>query len=282
MRVTAERRGGPWSGLATLVPWVLFQTLAQRRRRLVYWMAGLGGFAFYLGAFFPSIQGNQALDDMLKDLPPYLEPLVGQVSNFTTAAGFLDAKLFLLTGPVILAAFTIAFGISIVAGEEQAGTLDLVLSYPLTRGRLVVEKYVAMGAATALLAASQAVGLWGAAAAYNYELDAGGLAAVSLHLWLLAMALGSVALLIANASGRRGVAAGATALFALISYLINSLAGLSTTADTLRPLSVFYYYHGHAPILEGVNWNDVAVLGLFCLACLAASLVAVNRRDLGT
>ena len=225
------------------VLWIFLQTLSQRRRAILYWAGALAALTFYVGAFYPSIQGNEVLNELFKDLPAYLVALFGEVVGIATAEGFLDSKVFLLTAPAYMAIFTIGFGISIIAGEEHARTIDLLLANPISRTRVVLEKYAAMALATLVLVVAQGLGMWLASAAFRFPLSAGA---------------------------------------ALISYFINSFAALSETSRRLRPLSLFYYYHGHEPFFKGVHWGDLGVLAGFTLFCLALSLVAVNRRDLGT
>lgn len=268
---------------ARFVPWIFYQTLVQRRRTLIYWMLAMGGLAFYTASFYPTlVAGNEALDQLVAQLPPYLEAVLGQVAGFTSPEGYLDSKLYLLFAPFVLMVYTIRFGISIIAGEEQAKTIDLLLANPVTRTRVVLEKYAAMLVATALIVAATGLGVWLAAVVYGFGVNTAGLVAVNVHLWFLLVALGTLAMLVANATAS-GILAGTVAgAVAVISYFINSFAVLSKTAERLRPLSLFYYYRGHNPFFEGLHWGDLAVLGLFTLVCLVLGVAAVNRRDLGT
>jgi len=65
----------------SFVPWIFYQTLVQRRRTLLYWMAAMGGLTFYTASFYPSLveSNQQALNDLVNQLPPYMEALFGQM-----------------------------------------------------------------------------------------------------------------------------------------------------------------------------------------------------------
>ena len=266
------------------VPWIFYQTLVQRRRTLLYWMAAMGGLTFYTASFYPTlVEGNQqALNDLVNQLPPYMEALFGQMAGFTSPEGYLDAKLYLLFMPFVLMVYTIRFGLSIIAGEEQAKTIDILLANPISRTRVVLEKYAAMLVATALIVASVAAGVWLAATLYTFDIDTRGLIAISLHLYALIITLGTLAMFIANATANTWGAAGITALVAVVSYFINSFATLSETAERLRPLSLFYYYRGHEPLFSGVHVGDLLVFTTLTIVFLVLGVIAVNRRDLGT
>lgn len=267
----------------TFVPWIFYQTLVQRRRTLLYWMLALGGLTFYTASFYPTlVAGNQeSLNQLANQLPPYMEALFGKVAGFASPEGYLDAKLYLLFMPFVLMVYTIRFGTSIIAGEEQAKTIDLLLANPVSRTRVVLEKYAAMLVATALLVGVVGFAVWLAAVLYNFEVNTSGLVAVSLHLYGLMITLGTLAMFIANATANTLVASGVTALIAVVSYFINSFATLSETAERLQPLSLFYYYRGHEPLFSGVHAADLGVFALLSAVFLVLGVVAVNRRDLG-
>ncbi len=260
---------------------ILRDAIYRRRRSLLYWNVGLFALSFYLGAFVPSVIGNKTLDMLAQQLPAYAEALFGKISGFTTPEGFIDGKLFLVTAPLLFLVFTTGFATDIIAGDERRGTLELLLSAPLPRSQVVLERFGALVLATGMMAASQALGLVAAAALFAFDLAPSRVFAVTIHLFMLAVAFGAFALFLGNLLGRRGLAAGLTALLAVLSYLTNSMAQVSDVLKPFRPFSLFYYYHGHRPLLEGVNWQDVGVMAAVALACLGASLWAVERRDLG-
>jgi len=92
--------------------------------------------------------------------------------------------------------------------------------------------------------------------------------------------VGAVALASAALTGRRALATGAAAAFALVGFLLNGLAPLVDSIDWLKYLSLFYYYEGHDPIGNGVDGADLAVLGAATLALTALAVVGFRQRDL--
>ena len=51
----------------------------------------------------------------------------------------------------LLAVFAIGAGAALIGGEEAQGTMDLLLSYPIRRWRVVAEKFAALVVATVLI-----------------------------------------------------------------------------------------------------------------------------------
>ncbi len=73
-------------------------------------------------------------------------------TDFISPVGYLNSQLFFLMLPIILGIFAISLGSDALAGEEGRGTLDLLLSTPLSRRKAVLEKFATMLAGTAVQA----------------------------------------------------------------------------------------------------------------------------------
>jgi ABC-2 type transport system permease protein len=52
---------------------------------------------------------------------------------------------------VLLIIFTTGIGARAIAGEEESGRLDLLLAYPVSRTRVVVQRFAALVVATLLV-----------------------------------------------------------------------------------------------------------------------------------
>jgi ABC-2 type transport system permease protein len=104
--------------------------------------------------------------------------------------------------------------------------------------------------------------------------------ALSLHLAFFGWAVGACSLALAATTGRRALASGVAAAFALLGFLLNGLAPLVDSIEWLKYLSLFYYYEGHDPIGNGVDAGDLAVLGAATLALTAVAVAGLRQRDL--
>jgi len=68
------------------------------------------------------------------------------MSELLTPAGFLHTELFSYM-PLVIGFFSILAGSGLVAGDEENGTLDLVLAHPVSRLSLFAGRWLAMLAA---------------------------------------------------------------------------------------------------------------------------------------
>jgi ABC-2 type transport system permease protein len=166
------------------------------------------------------------------------------------------------------------------AGEESRGTIDVLLSYPVSRRRVVLEKAAAVLVGCIVAAAAVWVLALAGAAASSSPLPADRLAEALVMLVLLGLAFGAMALAISAFSGNRAAAIGVAIGVMVVMYLIDALAAIVDGLNAIRPLSLFRYYIGNDPLRNGLNFADAGVLAAVIAVFLVAALVAFDRRDL--
>ena len=113
--------------------------------------------------------------------------------------------------PLLLLVAAIGTGAGAIAGEEERGTLELLLANPISRTRAVLEKSAALVVEIIALGLVLWVALWIGKLSVGMDISAGNLAAATLAAVLLAVAYGALAVLIGAATGRRALAIGVTA-----------------------------------------------------------------------
>ena len=181
----------------------------------------------------------------------------------------------------LLTILAIAYGAATLAGEEDAGSLDLFLAaYPLTRRRVVLEKGGRLTLTLVALAVvvTASVLLVGAFADLNVGVDR--VVSASLGSVLVALFVGLLAMLTGAATGSRPLAIGLpTAVFAA-SYLVVGLAGLVSWMKPLRYVSPLYHATGTLPLRDGLPAANYALLMALCAAAILGAVVAFDRHDL--
>ena len=259
---------------------VFAKGLRDQWRSLLAWALAVAALALMVAAFYPSVKASMASYQQIADQMPKVlrDAFVG--SDIGSPAGWLDTKLFSMMAPIMLLVYAIAAGARGVAGEEEEGTLDLLLAQPVSRGRVLLQKYADVLVGVALLTATLFATLVASAPLFEIHLGAWQLFQGSLLVGLLGLAFGSVAFLVAAAWGRRGLAAGVAGGLAGVMYLMNILAPESTLLERLRPVSLFSYY-GVAPLSEGLRAADVAAFGSTALVAFALAYAVFSRRDIG-
>jgi ABC-2 type transport system permease protein len=260
------------------------KTLRDLRRGFLLWSAGLVGLVAMLVSVYPSIRKNPALDTLVQSYPGALKGFIGFGGelDYSTPAGYLGMELFSLMVPLLLLIAAVAAGSAAIAGEEERGTLDLLLSLPVSRQRVALEKLGALVAETSGLGVVLWLSLWIGSRAAGMKIGAGHLGAATIGAVLLAIGYGCIALMLGAATGRRGLSIGLAAAAAVAAYLVNSLAPLVSALDGVQRATPFYYYAEGDPLRQGLEVADALVLLAVGVAAGAIAVVAAERRDLGS
>jgi len=185
-----------------------------------------------------------------------------------------------MMAPILFLVFAVGFGAGTVAGEEEQGTLDLLLANPLSRRRVVLEKFGALSIGIILLAVIYWAGLAVGVAIVGEDMNLLNIAAACFSLALLGMTFGTLSLAIGCATGKRNLAMAGTGGLAVVTYFLNALAPVIDFLEPFRGVSPFYYYIGGDPLNNGLNAGHAGVLIGLIAVFLGAALLLFERRDL--
>lgn len=237
--------------------------------------------AFYFTFAFPTYSSAFNLQDLLDKIPPAMKALIGgQLMDVSTVNGFLNIELFPFMLPAILGGYAIAQGSGLTAGEESRGTIDVLLSYPVSRRSLIVQKSMAAAIAVLVVAGAVWLGAVIGAGGSGSAIDGGDVAAGLVLASLLALDIGALALAIGGWRGSRSGAAGIAAAVLVVSYFINALAPLIDTINSIRQVSIFYWYLEGDPLRRGLAIGDAVILAIVGLVLFGAAVILFERRNL--
>lgn len=260
---------------------VAVKAVRDQRRALLFWALGLVAMIGMYVGIYPSMRGQTSYRDILDSMPESLRALfvASGLEDVTTGPGYLYVELLSFMAPLLVLLYAVGAGASAVAGEEDRHTLDLLLAHPVSRTRVVLEKVGAMVAGLLVLGTTLVVAIIVLGALVDMGLSSAYVVATVVHLLLLGLVFGSMALLVGCVTGRVGLSRAVPGLLAVVAYLVN---GLGLTVDWLRPLrpaSPFYQYLDHDPIRHGLSWPAVAVALATSAVLLLAAVWAFRRRD---
>ena len=246
-----------------------------RARSTVLTALGMASVILMVGALFPAV--GDSIGRL--EVPEGVAELLGG-ADYGTIAGWMRSEIGAVYGPLVIAATAITAAAGSTAGEEESGILAVVLAHPVERSRLIVEKATAVALSVVVIAFGVWLGLVAGVAVAGGGISLGHQAALAVHLAFFGFASGALALALAAVTGRKAVAAGGAAAFAVVGFLINGLAPLVGGVSWLKFASPFYYYAGHDPLGNGIDLADLAVLGAATAALMVIAILGFRYRDL--
>ena len=191
------------------------------------------------------------------------------------------------THPILLVAaflFIIGLGVRSVAGEHEAGALDLTLARSLTRRSYLASHVGVLVPGAAVLALAYATGAVVADRIFDppgVPLEPGRMALSAFQAWLLFMAVGALALLVSALLSERGRALGIAVGITLGMYVGNFLFALWEPLRFLTRVTLFWNFAPGPTIQNGeIPWGNCAVLAGFTAVALGVAFFAFAQRDL--
>lgn len=259
---------------------LFLKTVRDLNGQIWGWGLGIGVLGILVLALFPAFKNQVgAFAELLKSYPPALLAFFGDITQMGTFSGWLNVELFSYVPP-ILAIFGVVAGTGLIAGEEEKGTLDLLLSQPIRRWRVVVEKWLALAAAILAISILIALCLVATAAAIGQTQDLDRIVLASLDMVPITLASGSLAFAASVLFRRRRWATTLAAVVVIGSWFVDSLGKVVNQLKPYRPFTLFHYFNGGALLAGGSDWSNAAVLlGLAVLFGIIA-VVAFQRRDI--
>lgn len=261
---------------------VLAQGLRERRRSLVWWSLGVAVYIAIIAAVWPSMESSAGeMGSFIEQLPQAWLDLMG-ASGFSmaTGAGYVSGELFGFMIPIFILVLTIGAGAGAIAGAEDRGTLDLVLSHPISRRRVFAQSAALVIVDAALFGLVIVVSLAIANPLADLQIAFTDMIGAVVGVALLGVVFGWMALAIGSATGSRGLALGLTGGLGALTYLAGNLSGLVDFLHWAKWVSPFWYATSGSPLDYGyVWWHALPLLGL-SVVLFAMGMLRFERRNL--
>ncbi|MFW7415568.1 ABC transporter permease subunit [Demequina sp. SO4-18] len=218
--------------------------------------------------------------DFISQMPPAYLSLLGITAD-AGAAGLMLGNLFNFLGPFVIAGIGISMGAAAIAGEESAGTMNVLGTMPRSRTRLLRSKALAAATIVVIAGVAASASYVGAAALADTDIGSMNLAAATVHLLVVCLFFASLALALGAWTGNRALASGVGVGLIVLSFLVSGLLPLFDGLENWAKASPWYWISGSQPMTNGVDWPPLLVLLALTAALVAAAWWGVNRRDLG-
>lgn len=264
---------------------VIFKrSLWDSRLGILAWGIGLAVTALVELLLFPSISKAFAGMTELLSSPLYRAFLgeAADAASFATPQGYI-AMYMMAFVPLYLAVYAVILGLGITAGEEERGTIDILLGTPIPRWQVIVEKFAALVVIMTCILLLNSIGaMFGVLLTPELQtLPLTRLLEAAVAMLPITLLMAAFALFFSTVLRSRSLAAGLTGALIIGSYFVTNLSEVAREAlSTVKQFSFYSYYSPMQTMQEGVIWPEFALLLALAVALVGLSLVAFQRRDL--
>ncbi len=230
-------------------------------------------FGAFMLAFFPSVQASgAAIEEYVKNLPPALRTLFG-VESMTSVGGFLAVELYQFIWVLLLGVYLAYRAASLIAGDVETRRIDLLLATPVSRSRILYERFTALVPTVLLVNLVTVPVIYLGVVLLGESLSPVRLIAVHLLSipYLLACAGIGLVLSVAGTSESRASRIALGLVFSL--FLVDSLA-TTTEYPWVGAVAPSRYYDPTAILTRG----DIDLMGGLILVGMTVVLLGVARE----
>lgn len=263
---------------------ILCITLRTRRLAIFWFSIGLLGYSLMIMGLWPfmesldwvamaeSLPEGMAGERVVADLSPTEQSFYQYLS--TEWSSWLQ---------LVAAYFGIWIGASMVVRDFGNGTLDVLLSPPISRTTFIVTRMFALLLGASLLCSASLVGtvigvlLW----VPDVDVRLTDLALMHLQLLLFALATSGIGLVLATLLLQPGRTYGVGALVMVVMFLLLIVTAFASGGEWIANFTLFSYWHPIDQLVHGTfAWKDIIVLSSVTLTTSTAAILIFRRRDI--
>lgn len=239
---------------------------------------GLAGFAAMIVLIAPGILGEVDLAALFEQLPPAVVEEFG-LEHMGTIEGFLAIELYEYIWLLGLGAWLAYTAAGTIAGDVETNRMDALLAAPVSRARLLVEKYLALLTPILLVNVVVFAVVYAGTVLIDEPIAVADLAAVHALSIPYFLACGAVGMLASVLAPRRRIAEGAAAGAIVAAFLLESVVA-GTDLAVLGRLAPMRYYDPLAILTAGeYDLAGAAILSAGAGLLLAASAWLFGEVD---
>lgn len=259
---------------------VYLKTLYDKRFFLLGWTLGFAAIAALMTSFYPAMHQEGSISSLLESMPAAFKGLVGSLADLTRFDTYIASQLFDIRMPIIAGIMAIILGIGISVADEEKGELRTILSLPVSRTKLFVERWLAMLTVMVVIGLGMVAGIYAVLPFIDIaSIEPEILARLSAMTLLVMVTFGTIPFAVGLATGKRSAATGISIIVVIGSFLLTTFGQAVDWLHDYEPLSLLHYFPAADIVKNGIDLKDVAVFAVVTVALLVLSLFFFRTRD---
>lgn len=256
-------------------------TVWQRRWSMFWWSFGVAAFIFINMIFYPSFKDQAAeMEKSFGSLSESTVAFIGGSTDFFSPVGFLNSQIFFIMLPLLLGILAISLGSSLLARDEQDGTIELLLARPISRTKLLLGKMLAIVGIVVLVAVIGFIITAVAAKIVGIDVSVVYIATATLVCFLMSLCFGLISFLLTSLGRARAASMAVGSFVALGGYIVSSLAATVTWLEWISRIFPFHYYHPEDVLVGNFEESAVLIFATISVICCVLSVLFFRKRDL--
>lgn len=255
---------------------VFLKTLYEKKWGILGWSLAMFAMTVLIVVIFPVFKDS--FGAQLSNVPDSLKPILGEAADYQKITGFLELQVF-----AQMMFITFIYGIivctSLLAGEENKGTLQTLLSMPISRTRVYFEKFLAVIVMLSVASLSLLLAIVVGAAIIGESIPYVNIVLATFMQLLLALSLSALAYGAGAATGKRTVAGTLAGVYTFAAYMVTALAGTADVLKYANNFSIFKYFMNTKILENGITLNNMIPMIILLLGSIVVGWYVFVRRN---
>ena len=266
---------------------LLRMTLRLSRWAIVGWISFLVLYSFLIIWIYPLLAENEGMALYVQSMPEEVLNSIGLtpeiVDDLFAEGGFSFegwlATEYLAWWPIMVGIYAFMFCSGIVAREAERGTMELLLSQPVSRSRIVSSKLLGFLVIIAMIIAGSLIGIILSLPLVDVGLDLWRVFLVLAQAGMLVGVIATYSTLVSSLVMDPRKAMTISGGLMAFSYILNLLAPALSGMDWILRFSLFSYFKPFEIMLQGnFSLQTVAVYLILIIVFFVTSLIVIERQ----
>ncbi|HBG81671.1 TPA: hypothetical protein DDW69_02400 [candidate division CPR2 bacterium] len=233
---------------------ILWRTIKNKRIAITAFAVSAVGFALMYVALFPSIQKSS--EQLIQAMEAYPESMmkafgVDSVQTMLSSLeGFIATEFFSFIWPIMAVILACSLPGTAIAGEIEKGTIEIVLSQPVSRAKIFFGKYLAGVFGMLIFSVIPIISIVPIAAFFGIDYNLNSYFVASFLSFIFGLAVLSIASFFASIFSDKGKVYFLTGGILILMYVLNIVANLKDNLKDLHYASFFYYYNATGALVH--------------------------------
>jgi ABC-2 type transport system permease protein len=256
---------------------IFLKTLFEKRWMALWWTLSSVALTIFIVIFFPTLKDS--FGEAVKNMPESMRSLIGNVEDYQQLGGYLTVQVFqqMIFLPLILGVILCT---GLLAGDENEGTLQTLLTHPISRTKVYLHKLAASAVILWIVTFGFFVGSWIGSLLISEHVDLWRLLQATFMAWLVGMAVSLIGFALAAITGKRALSGSIAGAYAFVMYVITSLVATVAALKIPEYLSPFHYFNNPSPLKATFDYGDMFVLLIASVVFIVLGYALFVRRDI--
>ncbi|MFH1426370.1 MAG: ABC transporter permease subunit [Candidatus Kerfeldbacteria bacterium] len=262
---------------------IFWRTLKSRKLSLIIYSMAMVLSNLMFVAMFPTILEQSAnWEELTKAYPEgFLQAFGIETLSFKTLESFLGIENFSIIWPLIATIFLVSVAGGAIAYEIERGTIEIMISKPVSRTKIFFGKYLQGMLALVVFVGVSVFSVIPLAMLYDLEYNLDSYLAYGLIGLLFGWAIFSMTMMFSAFFSERSRPYMLTGGLLTGMYILNIILQFKEELDFLKYFTFFHYLDYNVVFLDAkIEWLSIAVFAGVAIATTAAGMYWFNRRDI--